>query len=131
MQKLNSIEVLNNNILLLENRRAEEWAIVKEQIHFIHESIRPVNLIKSAFTEVSSSPEIKHSVIDGAIGMTTGYITKKAISVISKNPIVNILGTLLQIAVTNIATKHADDIKAKGTTILKTFFSKHKNDSVI
>ena len=130
MQKLNATDSLNTAILLLEDKRAMEWGLLKRQMHSIHESIKPLNLIKSAFKEVTTFPDIKTNIVDTTIGMTTGYIARKVLWTASRNPLVNVLGTILQIAITNVVTKHPDAIKSSGLSILKRIFSKHKNDSV-
>jgi len=128
MKKLNETESLNQSIILLENKQAEELILLKEQFSVVHEHLRPINLLKSTFHEITSSPEIKNNTGGIVFGLTSGYLLKKVIVGASSNPIKRVLGGLVQYAITNVVSKHFDGIKSTGGNLLQRFI-KPRNES--
>lgn len=120
MKKKNETDTLNETIILLQNKQAEELKLLKEQFHLTYETLKPINLIKSSFHEVTSSPspDIKNNLLNNVIGLTTGYLSKKIIVGASNNPIKKILGALLQFTIANVVSKHSDAIKSVGGNLL-------------
>lgn len=116
---MNETDTLNKSISHLKIRQAAELKLLKGQCHATYESLKPLNLLKSAFNEVKESPELKHKLSENAIGFTLGYLTKKVFFGASHNPVKKILGSLFQVAVTNLALKNADKIISVGTSIYK------------
>ncbi|MFV8326492.1 hypothetical protein [Flavobacterium sp. ZS1P14] len=112
MKKINQTDLLDETILYLENRQALELYALKEQFELTYESLKPLNLIKSAFTEMTTSPNLKGNIINNIVGMATGYLTKKVLVGSTHNPFKKIIGTLLQFIITNVATKHSDTLKS-------------------
>ncbi|MFV5687930.1 hypothetical protein ACM55M_04830 [Flavobacterium sp. ZT3R25] len=112
MEKINQTNLLNETIIQLENRQTLEFYALKEQFKITYESVKPLNLIKSAFTEMTTSPNLKGNVVNNIVGMAAGYLTKKVLVGSTHNPFKKILGTLLQFVVTNVATKHSDTLKS-------------------
>jgi hypothetical protein len=76
MKNKNATDALNETITLLENKRAEELQLLKEQLHLVRDNLKPINLIKSTFHEITSSPYIKKNIISNTIGITAGYLVK-------------------------------------------------------
>lgn len=118
MTHKNQTDALNKKIILLQHKQAVELKLLKEQFHFTYQSLKPVNLIKGTFNEVAESPEIKNNIVNNAIGLATGYLSKIVLFGASRNPITKLMGTLLQFTVTNIAAKHGDTIKSAGENIV-------------
>lgn len=118
MTHLNQTDALNEKIIIVQNKQANELKLLKEQFHHTYQSLRPINLIKSTLHEVELAPEIKTSLFNNAIGLTTGYLSKIVLFGSSRNPITKLMGTLLQFAMTNIASKHGQDIKLAGENIV-------------
>ena len=113
---------LKEAIVLLENKRALELELLKDQLHVTYESLKPLNQIKSLFHRDGMSPKSENSLLDTAIGLTTGYLSKKALVGGSLNPVTRILGTLLQAIITNVAAKHSGPIKEAGGALLNRIF---------
>lgn len=112
MEKINQTDLLDETIRYLENKQAFELCSLKEQFELTYESLKPLNLLKSAFTEMTTSPIIKGNIINNLVGMATGYFTKKVLVGSTHSPLKKILGTLLQFVVTNVTTKHSDTLKS-------------------
>jgi hypothetical protein len=128
MKNISEIDSLNQSIIFLENKRAEELILLKEQFDLVHENLRPSNLIKSAFVEITTSPVIKNNTGGIVMGLTSGFLLKKVLVGASRNPFKRILGGLLQFAITNVVSKHFDGIKSTGGNLLQRFI-KPKNES--
>ena len=111
-------DLLNEKIISLENRKAHELKLLKEHFYFVHEELKPVNLIKNTLHEVFSSPELKHNVMGNAIGLATGYLSKKILFGASNNPLKRILGSAMQFVIANTVSKHSDKIKDVGQNLL-------------
>lgn len=108
MNKINSTETLGQMISLLEQKKIAELHSLRQQYQMVYESVKPLNLAKSALDSVISSPELKHNILNTVVGLASGYISKKLLMGSSKNPFKRILGTVLQFAVTNIVAKQSD-----------------------
>src|ERR1017187_8509038 len=117
MKNISATDKLRQSILLLEVKQAEELMVLKEQIYIAYESIKPVNIFKDAFHEVVSSPEIKTDIISQAIGLATGYLSKKVMVGASHNPIKKLLGNILQVAIARVVSKNSETIKSTGEII--------------
>lgn len=112
MKKSNETDDLNETIALLEYRQKQELRILKEQFEVTYDSLKPLNIIKKAFNDMTTSSELKGNLINNVIGMATGYITKKVIVRSSHNPFKRLLGNVLQFVITNVVTKHTDTGKS-------------------
>ena len=121
MKNINPIDALHARILLLENQQKQDLLLLKSQVHVTFESLRPINLIKSTLTEVSTSTNLKHSLLQNAIGLVTGYLSRKVLVGSSHNPLVGFLGSLFQFAVGNVVAKHSDPIIEKGESLIREF----------
>lgn len=124
----NETDALNEAIIALKEKRANELVLLKEQLHTTYESLNPINLIKNTFRDVSSSPEIKNNIIGNAISIGTGFISKKLWMGSSHNPVKRIFGTLIQFAVASVVSKYSDGIKNTGVSLLQRYL-KHKKES--
>lgn len=118
MKQLNQTEALNENIIRMQLKQAVEFKLLKEQLQDTYQSLKPINLIKSTLHDVKLAPDIKTNIFNNAIGLTTGYISKIVLFGASRNPLTKLMGTLLQFAVTNIASKHGQDIKLAGENLI-------------
>jgi hypothetical protein len=79
MEKITTIADLNTAIHDLENKRAIDWLLLKEQFLMTAETLKPVNIVKGTFREMISSPESKASLAKTAIGIATGLVATKLI----------------------------------------------------
>ncbi len=124
MPKITNAIDLKNTIRQLENKQAEEWPLLKEQFLTSCESLKPINLLKNTLNELTKAPDFQGNLLDTSISLAAGYLTKKIVVGISHNPLKQILGSLLQMGVTSIASKNTDVIKSTVATLVNKFFSK-------
>ncbi|NDP28750.1 MAG: hypothetical protein GZ087_15215 [Flavobacterium sp.] len=124
MKNKNETDALNHLIFAQEVKRANDLEQLKNQFHVVYESVKPINLVKNLFHEVTASPEIKNNLVGNAIGLGTGFLTKSILLGTSHNPIKKVLGIVFEFAVANIVSKHSDGIKVIGRNLLKHFLKK-------
>jgi len=124
MKKSKELQALTNSINRLQAQRSHELILLRHQFHLTYESLKPINLIKHTFKEVSASPEIKEGMLNNVIGLTTGYFTKAILIGSSANPIKKILGTLLQFTVATLVAQNSGSIKTIGKVVLDKLFKK-------
>lgn len=121
---------LKEAIFLLKKKQKIELKLLKEQVDTVKESLKPVNLIKSIIHQVTTAPDIKGNIIGSIIGLASGFVSKKAFVGGSHNPITKILGSLLQMGVTNVASKNSDTIKSIGEKVIQFVFKKSDKDKL-
>lgn len=123
MQTQDAAYFLIEKIRQQEVECAADKLLMKYQFDLTVESLKPINLIKGVF----GSDDAKNSILDSAIGLTTGYLVKKTIVRSSGNPLLNILGTIVGMGITKMVTQHPDGIKSIGGKLLNHFFNKEKS----
>lgn len=124
MNNISSSAELKEAIKYLDLEQKAIGRQLKEQVNVITEELKPVNLIASVMKDVSSSPYIIDNVVGTALGVGTGYISRKLISGTSGNPIRKLIGSAMQLAVTTVATKKLVPISLMGRFLFKKIFGK-------
>jgi hypothetical protein len=129
MENMTSTAGLKKAIELLEAEQAVKLQRLKEQFYPTYESLKPVNLLKSTLSDITSSPYLIENIIGTALGLATGYFSKKLVVGASVNRVRRLVGTILQFGVTNIVTQHTDAIKSFSRNILQHIFRKKERIS--
>ena len=124
MENRITLAELKNEIQLLEVQQALEGELLKEQFYRTYESLKPVNLLKRSLSEVGSSPYLIDNIIGTAIGLATGYISKKIVVGGSGNLFRKLLGIMMQLGVTNSVAQHPGTIRLIGQFIYQQFLHK-------
>jgi hypothetical protein len=114
MQTITATKRLENAIQLLKIDQAIQKQLLREQFQITYESLKPANLLKSSLKEIVTSPDLITNILSNVIGLTTGYFSNKIVVGTSSNVIRRILGSLLQVGVTNTVSNHPDVIKSIG-----------------
>lgn len=126
MKATNETDALDELIVITEQLRAHELALLKEQFHITYQSLKPVNIIKNAFHDMTASPDVRNDLVSNAIGLGAGFLSKKVLVGSSHNPIKKILGNVTQFAVANLVAKYGGGIAAVGSNLLKSFSNTNK-----
>ena len=124
MNKITSSVELRNAISLLEIKQKEEGVLLKEQAKLTYESLKPINLIKTALHDLAQAPDLKGDLMNATIGLAAGYLSKKVVVRDTHNPLKQLLGTFLQMGVSTLVTKNAEGIKSLGSRLLSSLFTK-------
>ena len=114
MQKLTAADTLKNSISVLEQRQREEGMLLKNQLSATLESIKPGNILRKIIGDIAEPSELKDNLIQTATGLLSGYISRKMLVRSSKNPLLRLVGVLVQYGVTNFVSKNSDSIKTLG-----------------
>jgi SpoVK/Ycf46/Vps4 family AAA+-type ATPase len=101
---------LEAKIAFLKEKQSEDFVALKQQYYATVDSFNPLNLIKSATQEFISSPDLKSSLINGAIGLGTTYLSKNLLNENSANPIKRVLGKVLKFTMKNFIGKKSKKI---------------------
>lgn len=124
MKKYTPKDILRSRVALLKAKQSGELILLKEEFFTVYESF-PSMLIKNSLRGLISTPQGgSYNILNAAIGLTTGFLSKKLLIGGSHNPVKKILGALLQFAVAKVVSKHPDTIKSTGGKLLKGIFSK-------
>ena len=91
MKKRNATDTLNEMIIVQKMIYDNELEQLKSQFDVAYESVKPINLIKNLFHEVTASSEIKNDLLSNVIGFGTGFFSKKILLGSTHNPIKKIL----------------------------------------
>lgn len=124
MQNITSAAELKNAIQLLEAEQGIKGQLLKEQLYITYESLKPVNLLRHTLKEISSSPYLVDNISGTAMGLLSGFLSKKIFVGTSGNLIRKLIGSILQFGVTNAVAHNSDVIKSVGQALLQHFFRK-------
>jgi hypothetical protein len=124
METITSIAGLKKAIELVEAEQAVKLQQLKEQFHPAYERLKPANLFKTSLGDIVSSPYLIDNLIGTALGVATGYFSKRMIVGASVGGVRKILGAIIQFGVTNVVTQHADTLKSYSRYVLHHIFHK-------
>jgi hypothetical protein len=129
MQNITSTAELKHAIQLLEVEQAIQGQQLKKQFYLTCNSLKPVNLLKSTLNEIVSSPYLIDNILSTALGLATGYLSKKIFIGTSGNLFRKLFGSVLQLGVTKVVSQHPDAIKSFGQLIFQHFLHKKERNS--
>ncbi len=131
MENISTTSELMYAIRELKAAKLAQGQLLEAQLRATLEELRPINLLASTLTELSSMPAFTNSIVGPVAGLATGYLTRKLIVGLSGNVITRVLGTLVQFGVTNFIARHPEKIKILGIHILQRIFQKSKTISTL
>ncbi len=105
------MRTLENRILQLEKQQAQQMAELKISGSNIVQSFTPANMLKSAFQDIKSTPGLRATALDTAIGIGTGFISRKLMMGRSNSIFRKIAGNAVQFLVTNLVRKKIPQIR--------------------
>lgn len=129
MQNITSTASLKIAIQLLESEQAQKGQELKAQLHIVYESLKPVNLVKNALRDITSSPYLIDNILSTTLGIASGFLTNKIFIGRSGSIVRNLLGTVLQFGVTNAVAQHPETIKSLGQVIMQYIIRKKGTNS--
>ncbi len=117
MSRTNQAVLLQQQINHLQQQQQKQVADVKAAATILVESVKPINILKSAVHSITTEPTIKENVVDAAVGLVTGLITKKLVVGKSSNIFKKLLGDGIQFLVTNFVINKLPIVKSSLKTI--------------
>jgi hypothetical protein len=129
MREKSSYARLQDSIQLLEVDQAVKRQLLIEQLIISYESLKPLNLIRKAFSDISSSPNMTNNILGTLLGLASGYLSRKIFIGTSGNLLRKLIGSVLQFGVTNVVSQHPDAVKTFGKFILDQISHKKETNS--
>ncbi len=126
MGKKYTTESLKEEIKLLEVRHAEEGRLLKQQLITTYDSLNPVTFIKDTLNQISTTPDLRNSLIDTLVGIATGFITKKMIVGQSQNRMLRYVALLVQYGITTVVARNFESIKNSVILFLQQYFGRKR-----
>jgi hypothetical protein len=126
MQNITTSAGLKDAIQLLEGEQEIKGQLLKEQLYIAYESLKPLNLLKHTLKELTSSPYMIDNISGSAMGLVSGFLSKKIFVGTSGNLIRKLIGSVLQFGVTNVVAQNSGVIRSVGQTLFHYLF--HKNE---
>jgi hypothetical protein len=108
METIYTIDSLNQKIKLLEEQQDKEWCDIKDEIDEIKENLKPLNLIRNTVEEINETIGFKSNLAQSAISIGIGYLAKRLVVGKTDSTFKNILGSILQLAVTTLIAKQPE-----------------------
>lgn len=112
MQNENPSKRLDYLIGALEYQKSQELIALKSQFHLTYDSFKPINILKNSLAEIKNTPDIKKNITSTVLGISGGFIMNKLVAVTSSNPVMKVVGTVLQFVVGNYISKYAQKKEA-------------------
>jgi hypothetical protein len=128
MENITNTIQLIEAIRILELKQKQEVLLLKEQFRLTYDHFKPVNLIKDTINNLITTPNLNKNILSTVLSIAAGYASKKIVIGENKNPIKQLLGSLLQMGVTNLVSSKAEGILMGITAIIKNLSLK-KNES--
>ena len=122
MKKIHNSRDLKQAIAELEVKKDAEELILKNQFRETYTTYKPANILKNTIQEVSASPQFRHNLLNIAIGLGAGYLSKKLVIGKSAGLLKKAAGTALQYGITAFVAKKAHDVEEYNKTKKKTGF---------
>ena len=124
MKNRSSTAELQNAIQLLEAEQAVKLKLMKDHFHLAYESLRPVNLIEGTLKDIASSPYLMDNIWGTAMGLATGYLSKKVVVGMSGSKLRRFFGAIMQLGITNLVAQNPTAIKNVSKYIYQHIFHK-------
>lgn len=110
---------LETRIKELEAQEAAQLEEIKQQAVMLFEGLKPSALLKNAIDDITTSPALKHSVVDTSLAVGAGWLARKAFTFNSKNIFRKLLGYGLQYIATNVVSEKMPEWREKTTQAKK------------
>jgi hypothetical protein len=125
MENITSAAGLKDAIHLLKTERTVKLQQLREEGSRALEIIRPVRLLQNTVNGIAMSPRLLDNIIGTAMGLATGFISKRLFIGSSGSLIRKLLGSVLQLGITTAAAHNTNFIQSFGRFAFQRIFFKH------
>lgn len=95
MQNITNAAELKEAIRFLEERKAAEQELLKEEFNFTKEKLKPSNVVRNTFNQVFTGHNLIRTVMITSLGITAGVVTKKYFQGLTGKLVKRLLGYLI------------------------------------
>ena len=118
MKAISNSDELKKAIRLKEIEQADDSRLLKEQLYLKANTIKPGNILISTLKNVIEKPNLAYFIATTAIGLATGYLTKKIVITASTAILKKVLGGILILGISAMASKRSGVIGSAGTILM-------------
>lgn len=111
MKQPTAMENLESRIKELELQYETQIADIKSTAAALVESVSPMQLLKSTFRNVVTTPGLRGNLVDTALGLGAGFLGKKLFVNKSAGVFRKLTGSALQLLLTNFISKKLHDVR--------------------
>lgn len=126
MQTITSTADLKKAIQLLENEHSANGRQLKAQFYATYESFKPVNLIRSALHDITSSPHMVDNILGTTFGLAAGLVSNVVFKGLAGPGLRRVISPVLQSGVTSFVAKHTGSLRTIGELALLRIFRKNR-----
>ncbi|MFM2019162.1 MAG: hypothetical protein RL007_2818 [Bacteroidota bacterium] len=119
MSQIDHVLMLKEMIRLKEAEHKAEEREVIQCFHETYESLKPINIIKNTVAQAFKAPELSGNLMNIAMGLASGFLTRKFVVGSSSNPFTKVAGAVLEMVVASKVTQNADEIKSIAAIIIR------------
>lgn len=119
MQTILTSTELKARIELLELKAKQQEESLKYQWKQTYNSIKPQNLVRNLFNDLTSEPAMRDRMLNSSLGLLTGFISKKLVARKSSGIMKKLAGIAVQYVVTNFVANKFPIVKQKAQAILQ------------
>ncbi len=105
-----------------ELKHKQDGIVLVEEFNQALNSLKPANVLKNIFTEITSPGELKDNLVNTSAGMAAGYAAKVLVAGKSPGLVRKLVSNGLQVGITNAVSRNPETVKFIGNTLL--FFGK-------
>jgi hypothetical protein len=121
MEKITTSSELRTAIHELEFEQEQLGIEIHDHFNLALNSLRPVNLIKSAIKQATGSDEDSGNLLTNSLGFGAGYLSKVLIRATLRRPLNRVIGTAVMFGLQTLISKNPEKIKAIGSGIIGIF----------
>ncbi len=122
MQTITSTADLRIAIQLLETEHAANGKQLKAQFNATYESFKPVNLIRGALHDITSSPHLVDNILGTTLGLAAGLVSNVVFKGLAGPGLRRVINPVLQSGVTSFVAKHTGSLRSMGEIALLRIF---------
>ncbi len=117
-----------------ELKHKQDGILLVEEFNQALNSLKPANILKNIFTEITSPGELKDNLVNTSAGMAAGYAAKKLVEGRSPGIVRKIVSNSLQVGISNVVSRNPETVKFIGNTLLlfgKQLFKKKQRPDLV
>jgi len=121
MKKITTSAELKAAIYELEFEQEQLGVELHDKFNLAYESLKPINLIKSAINQATGSDDDSGNLLTNSLGFRAGYLSKVLIQATLRKPLSRMIGTAVMFGLQTLVSKNPETLRAIGSGIINIF----------
>ncbi len=119
MTEITDIDMLQARVQELERDQDIQWKQLKDNVKQQYENIKPINLIKNAFSSLTDSIDNENDILKEGAALASGLIANAIMSGSKNKPMKRWVTLALFSAATYLITRYQNEIIAAGHNVME------------